>query len=240
MTEVIHMDRNHWIMHQEWNDLIFMHWPVPAEVLRPFIPPAFTIDEYDDSAWIAIVPFRMQNIRFRTLPSLPFGNQLLELNVRTYVTFNGEPGGYFITLDANHPLGVFLARTLFGLPYVHAKMRMDQTEAGYQFTSRRIHKGYPASHFHANFHTVSESIHAQPGSLLYWLTERYALWLVRGRSKIYKGPILHKNWRLQKAEADIHVNQLVNFLPPSLFATKPITYFSKSLHTKIFPFERKG
>ncbi|WP_226581701.1 YqjF family protein [Halobacillus litoralis] len=233
------MKRNHWIMHQDWEDLVFMHWPIPAKALRPFIPRALEIDEYDNTAWIAIVPFRMRNIRFRGLPPIPFNNELLELNVRTYVTYKGVPGVYFITLDANHPLGVFLARKAFGLPYVHAKMRMKQSDSHIHFTSCRTHNGYPPAHFHAGFQTISDPMHARPGSLLYWLTERYALWVVRG-SSVYKGPILHSHWRLQKTEADISVNHLVDFLPPSIFKEEPITYYSKSLQTRIFPFEKQS
>lgn len=75
------MERNHWIMHQEWNGLVFMHWPIPAHFLRPAIPDVFDIDEYHEMAWVAILPFRMQNIRFKGLPTLSFGHQLLELNV---------------------------------------------------------------------------------------------------------------------------------------------------------------
>lgn len=26
------------IMHQSWGKLLFMHWQLPAEVFRPFIP----------------------------------------------------------------------------------------------------------------------------------------------------------------------------------------------------------
>ncbi|MCA0971183.1 DUF2071 domain-containing protein [Halobacillus litoralis] len=228
-----------WIMHQTWEELVFMHWPVPEEMLRPHIPKAFELDLYDGQAWIAVVPFRMNHIHFKGMPPVQFGNHLLELNVRTYVTFKGEPGVYFVTLDANHPLGVFLARTLFGLPYVHASIQLKQTPSRFSYVSRRTHKGYPTAHFHASFLTTSPPIPSEPGSLIYWLTERYCLWVTRGNS-VYKGPIYHKNWSLQKAEADIYTNQLMDFLPSRLFKKPPMTYYSKSLETFIFPFEKKG
>ncbi|QHT48303.1 DUF2071 domain-containing protein [Halobacillus sp. ACCC02827] len=231
------MSSKKWIMHQEWEDLIFLHWPVPAEILARYIPSVFELDEFDGSAWIAVVPFRMNHIRFKNLPSLPFGNQLLELNVRTYVTYKGEPGVYFLTLDADHPLGVFLARTGFSLPYVHASMRMDTTPERIHFSSRRIHKGYPNAHFHMEASHFSPAVHPAPGSLLYWLTERYALWTVRGQ-KVYKGPIQHKHWRLQKVKVDLPVNQLLDFLPSFVTEQDPTAYYSKTLQTRIFPFER--
>ncbi|RWZ58828.1 DUF2071 domain-containing protein [Halobacillus fulvus] len=233
------MDSKQWIMRQTWENLVFMHWPVDEEALRPFIPDSFTIDVINGQAWIAIVPFRMNHIRFRGLPEIAAGNQLLELNVRTYVTYKGEPGVYFITLDANHPLGVFLARTVFGLPYVNAEMKLKQKTNHLQFTSRRTHKGYDKSHFHASVDITSPIITPSPDSLTSWLTERYALWVQRGRT-IYKGPIQHKNWSLQEAKARIDFNQLTDFLPPGSLSGEPLTHYSKTLDTYIYPFERKG
>ena len=42
-----------------------MHYRVDAARLRPFIPPSLTIEEFDGSAWIAVVPFRMAGVRHR-------------------------------------------------------------------------------------------------------------------------------------------------------------------------------
>ncbi|MCD5322294.1 MULTISPECIES: YqjF family protein [Pontibacillus] len=226
-----------WIMKQDWNDLIFIHWPVKVDDLRPHVPDCFDIDTYEGWAWIAIVPFQMKNIQLRGLPPVPGFNQLLELNVRTYVTYNGEPGVYFYTLDANHLIGVGIARYVFGLNYVTARMSLDQQDGTYHFLSRRTHTGYPPAHFHARYKPVSPVLRTQPGSLMYWLTERYALWVNRGK-RIYKGPIFHQNWQLQKAEVEMPINDLTDFLPSSVFDRKPVAYFSKNLHTSIFPFER--
>ncbi|KGP92248.1 hypothetical protein N780_01460 [Pontibacillus chungwhensis BH030062] len=229
--------RRPWIMKQEWNDLLFIHWPVKVSDLRPHVPDCFEIDTYDGWAWIAIVPFRMANIQLRGLPVVPGFNQLLELNVRTYVRYNGEPGVYFYTLDANHITGVSIARYVFGLNYVTARMSLRQNDDTYHSLSRRTHIGMPPAHFHARYRPLSPVLRTQPGSLMYWLTERYALWINRGK-RIYKGPIFHQNWQLQKAEVEMPVNGLTDFLPSYVFDQKPVVYFSKSLHTSIFPFER--
>lgn len=230
--------RKQWIMKQDWNDLLFLHWPIPVHELRPHVPDCFELDTYDGFAWIAIVPFQMSNIQVRGLPVVPGVSQLLELNVRTYVTYNGESGVYFYTLDANHTFAVAIARYIFGLNYVTASMNLKSVNDDiYHFSSRRTHIGQPAAHFHVRYRPISPVTRAHPESLMYWLTERYALWVNRGK-RIYKGPIFHQNWQLQKAEVDMPVNNLTDFLPATLFSTKPIAYFSKHLHTSIFPFER--
>ncbi|MGP4076208.1 YqjF family protein [Halobacillus sp. K22] len=231
------MSPSPWIIHQSWEHLIFMHWPVPEIDLLPFVPNELELDLYNGMAWIAIVPFHMKDIRFRGIPRIPFGNQLLDLNVRTYVTYKGEPGVYFISLDANHSLGVFLARTLFGLPYLNAQVRLDKQGNNLHFSSRRTHPGMPESHFHARFRIFNSFHSFKPGSLMNWLTERYMLWTVHG-SSVFKGPIEHKSWQLQPAESDILINGIADFLPELIFHNQPITYFSRSLEVYLYPFQK--
>ena len=60
-----------WAMGMTWLDLLFMHWPVDAEVLRPLVPPSLGIDTFDGSAWLGIVPFQMTGVRPHFLPAVP-------------------------------------------------------------------------------------------------------------------------------------------------------------------------
>ncbi len=45
-----------WALRMRWHDLLFMHWPVPEEVLRPLIPPVLKLDTFDGWAWLGVVP----------------------------------------------------------------------------------------------------------------------------------------------------------------------------------------
>ena len=93
-------------MRQSWHDLLFMHWRVPADVLRPLIPPGLEVDTFDGSAWIAVVPFRMSDVAPRFVPAVPGLSAFPELNVRTYVARDGKPGVWFFSLDAGNRLAV--------------------------------------------------------------------------------------------------------------------------------------
>jgi uncharacterized protein YqjF (DUF2071 family) len=75
-----------WVMRQTWTDLLFAHWPVAPEALRPLIPAGLALDTYDGSAWLGVVPFRMRGVRYRLTPALPWISAFPELNVRTYLT----------------------------------------------------------------------------------------------------------------------------------------------------------
>ena len=81
-----------WLMGQTWDDLLFAHWPVAAELLRPLVSPKVDVDEFEGSAWLGITPFRVTGLRLRGLPPVPRFSEFLELNVRTYVTHGDKPG----------------------------------------------------------------------------------------------------------------------------------------------------
>src|SRR5213592_3708461 len=90
-------------MAMRWLHLLFMHWPAPAAMLRPLVPAALEIDEFEGNAWVGLIPFTMRDVRPTWLPNLPFGlgvHHFHECNVRTYVTYRGEPGVWFFSLDA--------------------------------------------------------------------------------------------------------------------------------------------
>ena len=61
------------VMHQEWGKLLFIHWRINPILLRPHIPASLEIDTYGNSAWIAIAPFTMWDIRGLPpfLPAVP-------------------------------------------------------------------------------------------------------------------------------------------------------------------------
>src|SRR5437016_3114284 len=111
-----------WTMGQSWEDLLFAHWRLPADILRQRIPEGLEIDEFDGSAWIGVTPFRLTNLRFRGLLPLPLASSFIELNVRTYVTANNKPGIWFFSLDASSGVAVEMARRTYRLPYFRARM----------------------------------------------------------------------------------------------------------------------
>lgn len=131
-----------WAISMSWHDLLFMHWPVPVEALRPHVPPALTLDTFDGSAaWLAVVPFRMSGVRPHFLPAVPALSNFPELNLRTYVTHAGKPGIWFFSLDAHNKVAVRLARATFGLPYFDADMAFERGGDTVHYRSVRTHRG---------------------------------------------------------------------------------------------------
>lgn len=201
-----------WFMRQSWCDLLFAHVRVPVATLRPLIPAQLQLQQFDGSAWIGVVPFRMQGVMFRPLPDLPRISAFPELNVRTYVELDGKPGVWFFSLDASNALAVWTARTFFNLPYFLAAMSLRPDSNGVHYESTR-RGSEPASTFRASYRPSSEVYVARPGTLEHFLTERYCLYAHSPAGQLFRTEIHHRPWPLQRAEADIEQCTLLQFLP---------------------------
>ncbi len=185
-------------MYQSWGKLLFMHWPVPAELLRPLIPGRLAIDTFDGTAWIGVTPFTMWGLRPVLLPPLPVLSESHELNVRTYVHLDGVPGVWFLSLDANNPLAVLGARLAFRLPYFNARMSLERRDRTLHFASRRAHPLAVPAEFEAAWTVGDELPRCEPGSLDFFLIERYCLYSARA-GKVYRTRIFHRPWPLHEA-----------------------------------------
>ena len=225
-----------WIMSQYWDRLLFAHWPVKPTDLRATVPGQFELDCFEGDAWIAVVPFIMNRVRFNRLPPLPIASSFLELNVRTYVKHKGEAGVYFFSLDASSPLAVEAARIWFGLPYLKAKMKARFEEAEEQdkwleYSSSRRDRRAVDAELKVRYRPVGEIFESEKGSLEEFLTERYRLFSLKG-NRVLKGEVHHIRWPLQKAEAEFECNTMLNCLGlPANKLGEPHLLYSESLET---------
>jgi len=186
------------VMRQRWSDLLFLHWPIEADLIRSRLPAGLHVDLFDGMAWIGIVPFSMERVHPVGLPPLPWISWFLELNVRTYVhDDSGRPGVWFFSLDCNQPLAVEVARRFFHLPYNHARMRAVPRGGVIHYSSQRHANGATSRY------RYRPPIHAEPArdrSLEWFLVERYLLFTKDRAGRIRCGQVHHKPYRIQPAE----------------------------------------
>jgi len=227
-----------WIMKQVWEDLLFAHWPFPPDALAPLIPAGLELDTYDGQAWLGVVPFRMSGVTLRGVPPLPGISAFPELNLRTYVTQGGKPGVYFFTLDARSRLAVETARAWFHLPYVYAAMRSERSQGGVRYVCERRDRRAAAAYFDADYLPVSDVFRAAPGTLAFWLTERYCLYAVNRSGHIFRGEINHEPWPLQEAQATIRRNTIAASSGFTLGDEAPLLHFARKLSVRIWALER--
>jgi len=74
------------VMYQHWRELTLLHWRYPVAEVQALLPAGLTVQEFDGSAWVGLVPFQMDRVRAPFLPPAPWLSRFPETNVRTYVT----------------------------------------------------------------------------------------------------------------------------------------------------------
>ena len=225
------------LMHQNWGSLLFMHWPISASELRSLIPHQLSIDEFDGTAWIAVVPFTMWGIRPVGLPPVPGLSAFHELNVRTYVTYQGVPGVWFFSLDANSKLAVWGARRFYSLPYRFAQMTLNRTGKTIHYSSTRLETEFGNADFKASWTIGTDLPVSQSGSLTHFLTERYCLYSIRNE-RVCRCRIYHNPWPLKTARLNSYSSTMIETLGLGSPAVEPILHHAEKLHVKIWPLRR--
>jgi uncharacterized protein YqjF (DUF2071 family) len=221
------------IMHQNWGKLLFIHWPIDEKLLRPLIPAHLTIDSYDGSAWIGVIPFTMWGIRASFLPPIPGTSTFHELNVRTYVTLNGIPGVWFFSLDAANRLAVWAARKFYNLPYFNARMALDQIDKTIDYSStRQDTRGAPAEL--KTSWIIGECLpRSSPGSVEFFLTERYCLYSERD-DELFRAQIHHQAWPLQAAKLNSFSSTMIESLGMPTPQGDPLLHYAEELSVDIW------
>ena len=227
--------------YQTWSDLLFVHWRVPAAELRPLLPAEVEIDECDGSAWVGLVLFHMTGVRPWWFPAIPGVSEFHETNVRTYVTCNGEPGVWFFSLDAANSLAVRVARWRWRLRYFFAEMSLARRDSLIEYRSQRL---WPEP-IPANADVASEigdwlpgggpHGEAAPGTLEFFLAERYLLFTELSPGRIARGQVHHTPYPLKTAKLLRCDQSLVS--ASGINVTNPPAHvlFSPGVTVDIFP-----
>jgi uncharacterized protein len=226
--------RGPWVMTQTWDRLLFAHWPLPVDVLRPLVPSSLTLETFEGRAWLGITPFTLSALRPRATPAIPGLAPFHEINVRTYVRVADRPGVFFFSLDASNPLAVAGARIVYSLPYVRSRFAVTSAGQPVVYRSRRVDRRAARAVFEARYRPAGPVVTASPGTLAHWLTERYCLYAVSRRGGLRRAEIHHLPWPLQAADAEIGANTMTVGLGVELPRTPPIVHFSEHLDVYVW------
>ncbi|HUR59123.1 MAG TPA: DUF2071 domain-containing protein [Opitutaceae bacterium] len=163
------------VLHQRWEQLLFLHWRWDAARVQATLPPGLFVDTFEGDAWLGLVPLFMRGVRPPVVPEIPIMSDFLELNLRTYVYDGlGRPGLYFYSLDCDQPLAVETAKRLLHLRYEHAAMTANVDLDGVvDFSSQRAGTTERA---HFRYQAIGPGEEAKPESLEDFLAERYRLY----------------------------------------------------------------
>ncbi len=184
-------------MRQEWNDLAFVHWPVPVECVQDRLPSGLYADLHDGHAWVGLVAFHMERIGAGGL-HVPYLGTFPETNIRTYVRDAvGRPGVWFDSLDITRAIPTAVARVTYGLPYMWSKMQIRRRDERRVYECRRRWGGPPASSLiDVEIGQAIDTAAVTP--LERFLTCRWGLYS-RSLGRVLYAPVEHPEWPLHRA-----------------------------------------
>lgn len=239
------------VMKQTWSHLLFLHWAVDPETLRPLIPPELEVDTIAGRAYVGLIPFTMTGVRLAWTPAIPGLSASHEVNVRTYVHRGGrDPGVWFFSLDAAHALAVWGARRFWHLPYHRARMRLggvarnpgaDEPAPGtvITFESQRIRTGRVPASCAIRYEPRGRPSPAMAGTLEHFLAERYILYS-KGQRRLSLGQVHHAPYPLQSAEVLALEETLVAAAGIVRPADRPLAHYARQVRVEVFPLHRVG
>jgi uncharacterized protein YqjF (DUF2071 family) len=180
-----------------WEKLLFLHWAWNTGDIQSRLPEGLTVEEFNGTAWLGIVPFLMRSVHPIGLFPVPWLSNFEELNVRTYVrSESGVSGVWFFSLACNQPLAVEIARRGFHLNYVHARMA---AEVGRMVRYRSERRGFEAGFY--EYPVCGQNAGpALPGTLEHFLVERYVLFSSDKSGGLYAGHVSHRPYEVLTAE----------------------------------------
>ncbi|MEO5915277.1 MAG: DUF2071 domain-containing protein [Luteolibacter sp.] len=226
------------VMRQRWSGLLFLHWLVEISLIQDRLPPGLHVDTFNGQAWLGVVPFFMDRVRPVGLPPVPWLSWFMELNFRTYVHDDaGNPGVWFFSLDCNQPIAVEIARRAFHLPYQHAAMQADKSDRRIHYQCRR--KNGAAREAAFEYHLPSDLKPAAPGSLEWFLVERYLLFSANSKNELFQGRVHHQPYQIAPGKCDLWSAEPLlweNFPEPGESPSSILT--SAPVDVSIYPLRR--
>ena len=222
------------VMNHSWEDLTFIHWSFPIDVVQAVLPPGLTVHSYDGKAWVALVPFRIVT-RLPGLPAVPWLSRLPETNVRTYVKdHTGRVGLWFCSLDADRLAAVVAARVSYRLPYFWSVMSMQKNGNEITYDSKRKWPAPAGATSHVRMRIGDSIAPSELTSLEHFLTARWTLFSAHKRGLHYAN-IHHSPWPLHRAEL-LSLDETV-FAAAGLPSGEgdPVVHFSEGVRVRIGP-----
>ncbi len=186
------------VLRQQWTDLAYFHWRYDPDLIQSTLPPGVSVDVFDGSAWVGLIPFVMRRVRIGPTPPVPWLGTFVEVNVRTYVVDErGRRAVWFWSLDVPRTAIVAVARTLFSLPYCWSRASHELVDAEVPRHRYEVRRRWPAPRgAEATIeYGIGEEIVGD--DLAHFLSARWALVTTRRGRPVY-GRVHHPAWPLHE------------------------------------------
>lgn len=243
-------------MRHRWENLLFLHWRVPAREMQALLPPSLTLDTFQGDAYVGLVPFTMTGVRPIWAPAVRALSNFHETNVRTYVHREGrDPGVWFFSLDATNPAAVRIGRALWKLSYYPARICLEvrpcavgengmspeqidyPVDCSIDYTLERTGPSQVSAAMRLQYAVAGPTRHAKPGTLEHFLVERYILYAGSGE-RVYMGRVHHTPYLLQTAHLLSLEENLVAATGIRRPDETPLAHYASAVDADVYPLRR--
>jgi len=172
-----------------WERVVFLHFALEPETLRPHLRPPFELELYDGGGVISVVAVTMRRfrpVRPASIAAWPFAliSRQAFLNLRTYVRLGDEPGALFLWGWLSQPWRVFFPSRMFGLPYAFAALRCEHLhETGEVSGVATIPMEPGRFEYRAGVDARATFVQCEPGTVGEFAMERYTGFFCRGNER---------------------------------------------------------
>jgi uncharacterized protein YqjF (DUF2071 family) len=219
------------VMVHRWERLAFIHWAFDPEIVQDFLPSDLTVETYDGSAWVGLVPFWMKmRLPFARSPWLA---QFPETNVRTYVRGpSGVPGVWFFSLDSTHPAAVPAARATYRVPYFWSRMAVERQGEIMRYSAVRIWPGPPGTRSLTELEVGDTIAFEDLEGFDHYLTARFVMY-GSWQERVLISYAEHARWPLHRGRLLTLQDGLVEAagLPPP--TGEPVVHWSPGVEVRI-------
>ncbi|MES2521361.1 MAG: DUF2071 domain-containing protein [Gemmatimonadota bacterium] len=222
-----------------WRDIIMVTWAVDPSALRPYLAAGTELDLWEGDALISLVAFDFRDTRvlgFR----IPFHVRFPEVNLRFYVRRRTRDGTWrrgvtFIQEMVPRAAIAFVARTLYGEPYVARPMRRvavpDQPLSAQEPGASRslVYEWKREGGWERVIALVTEPPRQmRRGSVESFIAEHYWGYTRRERKPTMEYRVEHPEWRISMTAGCMFEADLSTLYGPRLaeiFTTTPVSTF---------------
>lgn len=188
-----------WLMRQSWSPTLFVHWEVSPDDLRSRLPGPLMLDTWEGRAFVSLVVVDIKRSRPRGLPTLPGARAYQQLNLRTYVKHEGDPGLYFFGAYLTKALPAVAQAVGLGVPTRRVRMELSRGPTELDLRVEPLEGMKEGLSLHVTID--GEPRYVRAGSLEAWLHERYRAYGMRGRT-LMRADVRHRPWLLSPAHVD--------------------------------------
>jgi uncharacterized protein YqjF (DUF2071 family) len=158
-----------------WEELVFLSWRCPAEVLTPLVPGGTVLDPWQGEMYLSLVGLMFRDTRILGVP-IPGHRTFEEVNLRFYVRREMPDGEIrravvFIRELVPRRAIALIARLVYNEPYVAVPVQREATPAGGTSWGYRWMFRGQAFGFGGSLREAPQE--AESGSLEGFITEHY-------------------------------------------------------------------